>query len=406
VILMRRSALLGALLLWGAPLVAQEAPKPWPRDYTIDAWKLRLHQPQVESWNGDTIVARAALMVKPPNQTRERYGVIWFRAQTVVDRETRQVELRGMYVDKVYFAGVPDSGRKWGDSLRVRVGAVDKLVGLDALEQSLALTRAQAGEGTPVDTNPTGTVVVNTPPQMVVAQAPTLLVLVDGEAAWRDVEGTTFQRLINTPVLIIREKGSENMYLRFAKGWMVAEGLQGEWLRTEEEVPEVFPMIMESAAEGGTDLMDEPAASLADAVEAGKDIKVVVATKPTEIIETWGEPVLEPIAGTNLLWVSNTATDLFVDVATSDWIALISGRWFRSSTLEGPWRFEPYDSLPGDFTAIPATHEKSSVLASIPGSPQANEAVVANNTPQMATVVRAVATTTPFFDGEPQLKPI
>jgi hypothetical protein len=46
------------------------------------------------------------------------------------------------------------------------------------------------------------------------------------------------------------------------------------------------------------------------------------------------------------------------------------------------------------------------VLASIPGSPQATEAVVANSTPQMATVARAVATTTPFFDGEPQLKAI
>jgi hypothetical protein len=402
-----RRLLLGALLLGSAPLVAQDAPKPWPRDYTINAWKLRLHQPQVESWKADTIVARAAIMIKPPTDTRERYGVVWLRAQTVIDRETGTVELRGLHVDRLYFASLPDSGKEWGDSLRARVGAVDKTVQLAALEHSLALTQAEAGAGAPADSAPAGTPVRNLVPEMIVAQVPTLLVLVDGEPAWRDVEGTTFQRLINTPVLILREKSAEeNLYLRFAKGWMVSEGLAGEWLRTEEEVPEVFTTIMTTAAEGGTDLMDEPAASLADAVEAGKDIKVVVSTRPAELIETWGDPVLEPIAGTNLLWVNNTAADLFVDVASSDWIALVSGRWFRASSLEGPWRFEPYDSLPGDFTAIPATHEKATVLASIPGSPQAVEAVVANNTPQMATVSRAVATTTPFFDGEPELKPI
>jgi len=44
--------------------------------------------------------------------------------------------------------------------------------------------------------------------------------------------------------------------------------------------------------------------------------------------------------------------------------------------------------LPRDFAKIPTTHPKANALVSVPGTPQANAAIVANSIPQTATVQR------------------
>ncbi len=114
-----------------------------------------------------------------------------------------------------------------------------------------------------------------------------------------------------------------------------------------------------------------------------------------------------PVEGTaNLLYVRNTDYALFMDVATSDYYALVSGRWFSSPSLYGPWTFVPAGSLPLDFQKIPADHPKSNVLASVPGTPQAREAVIASHIPQTATVNRSQAKLTVDYAGEPSFAPI
>src|SRR5438552_18096802 len=85
---------------------------------------------------------------------------------------------------------------------------------------------------------------------------------------------------------------------------------------------------------------------------------------------------------------------------------LLSGRWFKSTTIVGPWEFAPYKQLPNGFAKIPATHPKANVLVSIPGTPQANEAVIANSIPQTATVQRNQAKLELTYDGPPQFKHI
>jgi len=81
---------------------------------------------------------------------------------------------------------------------------------------------------------------------------------------------------------------------------------------------------------------------------------------------------------------------------------LISGRWFNASSIRGPWSFVPYKQLPQDFAKIPPTHPK----ANVPGTVQANEAIIANSIPQTATVQRNEAKLELTYDGAPQLRPI
>jgi hypothetical protein len=98
---------------------------------------------------------------------------------------------------------------------------------------------------------------------------------------------------------------------------------------------------------------------------------------------------------------------VFLDTKTQRGYVLVSGRWFTGpSSLQGPWAFVTGEGLPEDFAKIPDTSPKENVKASIPGTPQAQEATVANSIPQTAKVKRSDAHFAPSFDGPPKAEPI
>ena len=68
-----------------------------------------------------------------------------------------------------------------------------------------------------------------------------------------------------------------------------------------------------------------------------------------------------------LLWVSNTESDVFRMGKTGAVYYLVAGRWFSAPDFTGPWTFAT-PTLPADFKKIPLEHERSRVLASVPGT--------------------------------------
>lgn len=121
---------------------------------------------------------------------------------------------------------------------------------------------------------------------------------------------------------------------------------------------------------------------------------------------TQGEPQFVRVAGTKLLWARNTDADLFLDTTTNVNYVLIGGRWFRSLSRTGPWTFVAPGELPAEFSRIPEVDPAGEVLASVPGTPQAQEAVIANQIPQTAVVDRRGAKLVVTYNGEPQFSPI
>jgi len=99
---------------------------------------------------------------------------------------------------------------------------------------------------------------------------------------------------------------------------------------------------------------------------------------------------------------------LFKYMNDQSWYTLISGRWYRAEDLNGTWSYVDPTRLPPDFARIPDDNPKENVKASVPGTQQAQEAVVANEIPQTATVKRNGTTPTPppTIDGPPRLEPI
>ena len=245
----------------------------------------------------------------------------------------------------------------------------------------------------------------NEPPRVIVSYAPAILVSIDGDPVMKPIPNTGFARVINTRVFIARAPGS--WFLHVYDGWLVASVLEGPWTLAPS-VPAGLDAAAQTLAKSGTvDLLQGPPDAKTKLSLAQGVPEIFVTQTPAELIVFNGQPNLQPITGTGLLWASNTAADVFVNTANNDYYILISGRWYRGPEMDGPWTYVAPDALPADFGKIPVGTPAAVVLASVAGTPQAQEAVIANSIPQTATVKIANGPTfTPAFDGAPLLKPI
>jgi hypothetical protein len=123
------------------------------------------------------------------------------------------------------------------------------------------------------------------------------------------------------------------------------------------------------------------------------------------MILTTGEPAYTPVTGTRLLWVNNTESDVFRAGPTGAIYFLVAGRWFSAPAFTGPWTFATL-ALPDDFKRIPLEHPRSRVLAAVPGTSQAIDAVLLAQIPQTAAVNRkAIMAPEVAYQGTPQFVP-
>ncbi len=131
-------------------------------------------------------------------------------------------------------------------------------------------------------------------------------------------------------------------------------------------------------------------------------LQVIVATEPTELIVLDGPAKFSTIYGTDLLYISNTKSDVFTHIGSQDYFVLLSGRWYTANALDGEWSYIPGDKLPPDFAKIPPGSAKANVLAGIPDTQEAREAILDSQIPQTATVKRSEAALTVSYDGTPE----
>jgi hypothetical protein len=140
------------------------------------------------------------------------------------------------------------------------------------------------------------------------------------------------------------------------------------------------------------------------ALSAAQTPTVFVSTTPAELILLTGAPVYTGVTGTKLYWVSNTESDVFRLGATGTVYYLVTGRWFSAPDFKGPWTFAS-TALPEDFKRIPLEHERSRVLASVPGTEQAAEAVLLAQVPQTARVSKSqLQPEAVAYQGNPQFQ--
>lgn len=376
---------------------AYEPATGWPIAFNNGGIFYSIFEPQCDSWNGHDFIGRSAVAVQAPGQSKAIYGTVSISAITLVDKNTRTVTLADVKMTSADFPSARAQTQNYLAALRGMPQRVPAL-SLDRVEGSLTLIpHAQTPR------------LINTPPRIIIATGPAVLVSIDGPPVWRAVPGTSLERCINTRVLLLKD-ASGRCYLHMFDGYLETDSLEGRHWTVASKIPEGAALAQEEALNAGTvDLMPgtpdvvtqkEPSLTTSAVPE------IFVAMEPAELLTFSGSPQLMPIPGTDLLYADNTSGNVFQLLTDQQYYVLLAGRWYRASSLDGPWQFVPGTQLPHDFAEIPDTSPKENVKASVPGTSQAQEALIANSIPQSAAVPRSSQMQTPQMDGAPKLAPI
>ena len=402
-------AVVGSVLspVLAAPAAAlAEAGDRWPKSAQQDGATYTIYQPQIDSWDNASVAAHAAVSVQAAGTPNPIFGAITITARTEVDRTARTVYFSNTTLRSANFPTATNATARYQQALQSLFVKGPFTISLDRVEAALALVG--------VDSKARAVPVQNPVPQFVFSASPAVLVTIDGDPVWRPVPGTSYQRVINTRVLLLRDAtGTE--YFHLFDGFLQAPAMNGPWTVTAKVPSGMNDVATKLAKAGVVDLMDKPPAAK-EAPPPPKTAKkasktpappaVIVATKPTELVVTDGAPDWVGIDGTQLLYVKNTDANVFTDMTNRQTYLLVSGRWFTGPGLNGPWQYVAGKDLPASFAQMPDDSPKENVKASIPGTPQAKEALIASLIPQTATVDRAKAVFTPQIAGAPEVKPI
>ena len=373
------------------PIINSQALQ-WPRFYGTNGYEFAVYQPQISSWPGNQMTGRFVVAARPSGTTNETYGIVSFSARSDVDKANRLVTLEDFQINKLDFPAHSANEDQYRTMLMSSLEQSVKIIPLDHLEAILSVSsemvKAKAQQ------------VMNVPPEIFYSTVPSLLVLVDGPPVLQDLKGN-YQRVINTRSVLLFNTTLENYYLFADNQWFTAPAVTGPWTSAT-----VLPSDIKKALRAALDT------KLVDPMHpTGPDDPVVkqvfVSLKPAELLQTTGPANMLSVPGTSLLYAENSSSAIFYNLNNSSYYVLISGRWFTSGSLQGgTWSFVPAGNLPPDFAKIPPTSDKSNVLMSVPGTPQAQEAVIANAIPQTATVQRNQATLQVNYYGDPNFVPI
>ena len=361
----------------------------WPRTFTSNGTAFTVYQPQVTGWTGNTLTSRLAVSVLPQGAAAPQFGTMVLTGTTDVNNDLQTVSLSNITPLQSNFPTAPDQASNYAGLVCIQAAAWAQNLSLPAVRANLAVTSAEGKPTVPVQ---------NPVPAIFFSESAAVLVLVNGDPALRPIAGTQLLRAINTQSLLVMDQSSGLYYLRINGGWSQAPALAGPW--TAAQNPPASLVTALQNAPSTTQLFDPPKGS-----NPGPTPAIFVSTGPAELITTQGAPQFSPISGTQLLRVSNSGSSVFVYVPSQAYYVVISGRWFSSPSLAGPWQFVPAAQLPADFANIPESDPAGTVLASVAGTPQAGEAAISSTIPQTATIART-AKTKVTYAGDPQFKPV
>ncbi len=374
----------------------------WPKEVKSGELMFRIHQPQFDSWDGSRLEAYAAIEVRTAGNDNPLYGVARIAAHSSVDKVNRMVALEGIQIPAAKFPSAPNDEGFYLRILQNSLLKTEQQISLDRFEAALAIMET----GHKIAAFP----LKNDPPRIIFSAKPAVLVYIDGNPAYRPIKEAKLERVINTRPLIVKDSKGKH-YLHLFDGWLESDVISGPWAVAKKSPKDLEIARVDAVAGGQVDLLEgkaDPEKKVEKPSLKKKPVPVVyISTTPAELIVTDGDPRYVPIEGTSLSYAENTTGNLFKHATEQKTYILISGRWFRSASPEGTWEFVPGGKLPPDFAKIPDDSPKENVKASVPGTAQAMEAVIANSIPQMATVNRKSAKINPpKFDGEPVFKPI
>ena len=376
---------------------APNAPQPpdggWPRFYGLPSGaSILLYQPQIAAWDKQKHMVAFSAVSYRDGKTADKpaLGTIKVEADTRVSVADRLVSFSPLKITEANFSTLQKP------VVQEITAEIDKAIPDE--ERVIALDRVLANldKSGIVPKNVEG--VKADPPAIFFSKTPAVIVNLDGDPIWSPIKENDLKYAVNTNWDLFQHTPTNTYYLRNDASWLKATDVKGPWTAAGT-LPASFKKL--PADENWKDVKANLPGKSGTSVP-----KVFVTTTPGELILLKGAPNYVTVANTNLLWVSNTESDVFRLGKTGTVYYLVAGRWFSAPDFTGPWTFATL-SLPPEFKKIPLEHPRSRVLASVPGTDQAAEAVLLAQIPQTARVNRKdVKAPDVAFQGEPKFEPI
>ncbi|HEY6802695.1 MAG TPA: hypothetical protein VI306_03865 [Pyrinomonadaceae bacterium] len=376
----------------GSQALQQAQDRGWPRGYSLPSEaQIVIYQPQIASWEDQKrAVAYTAVSYVAKGQHKPALGTIKLEADTLVSIEKRLVKFSTLKITETNFKTLTkEQTQEIVNQVEKNIPDEDRVISLDRV---LAYVDKSAINPRNIEG------LKSDPPTIYLTRTPAILVSFDGDPIWSPIKDNELKFAVNTNWDVFQHAPTGMYYLRNESTWLRAASIEGPWTAAGK-LPESFSKLPND------ENWKEVLASL-PGKHVGEVPNVYVATKPAELIEIDGEPNYVPVPNTGLFWISNTESDLFSMGKDGPLFYLVAGRWFRAPNLNGHWQFfTPH--LPEDFKKISVEHPRSRVLASVPGTEQAAEAVLLAQVPQFAKVnKKELSAPEVIYQGEPQYEAI
>ncbi len=362
----------------------------WPRKLVKPAGTVIIYQPQVDDWNNFTDIKWRQAFQFTSSGGKQIVGAVSLEGTTEVNTDTHNVFIFNIQVLNTYFPGQdPAASAHFDQLIRSFVpltynASLDRLVAYMPKAQSVKTVALK-----------------NDPPFIFVSYSPAILLGLDGEPVLSDISKTNLKYVVNTTWPLFFDKSQSQYYLLINNIWLSAGDLHGPWARVNKLSKE-FTKLPDSGRFSDVKKFVPPPTPSSPIVP-----QVFYSTVPAEVILFDGQPTYTEIPGTQLVYANNTDSPVFVYSATQTYYYLAAGRWFRAQNLAGPWAFASLD-LPHDFANIPLSSPASAILASVPGTTQAKDAVLIAQIPTVMVLnpTTAAAQAKVEYTGAPQFAPI
>jgi hypothetical protein len=359
----------------------------WPR--TIKSPKGRqitIYEPRVDSFKGKELEGHAAASIEPADEGGEPvFGAFWFRSEVKMNKKADAVTIEEIVVDKAKF---PDTGPGLEENFSALVERelpkIDEPWPLDRIYLGMDLAKKErAAEGT----------MNNSPPEIFVSEGPAVLLLFDGDPQLQPISDSKVSRVMNTTQVVFFDEDGKKFYLSSNGYWFESKDPLGEYRPISKPPRDVEEAAPDIAYRGEEPRLEKPPI-------------VIPSSKPAELIVFDGKPEFDPVGNLDLLYATNADKDVLKDVESQKYFVLLSGRWFASKSLDGPWSFVPSNRLPNDFTQIPPGSEIAHVRSSVAGTPEAEDQTLSAQVPKIEAVPRDKEAIDVHYDGEPRFQHI
>ena len=381
-----------------------EEPTPdlgWPRILSGNGQSFTIYQPQLDSWDGFTLEAHVAVALATGTDQPSIFGVANLKVRTLVDKTDRLVSFEDLQVVDAKFPSAPEQEQAYTQALRDVLPKSIKSVSLDRLEAQLDIQAEQSkSEALPLQ---------NAPPRIVFKQTPSVLLYIDGEPKYVPVEGTKLARVVNTRVLLLKDS-KDKLYLHLLDGYMEASALSGPWKRRRRKPPEgrgesrgrrprIAPDRSARRARKSRHETQTFAQERADADHHRRD-------HTDRVDRHRREAQLRSHHGTSLLFIKNTSANVFKLMTDQMTLRAHRRALVQRQVDRRSMGICAADNPAHRLRADPGHSPKENVKAAVPGTRQAQEALIANQIPTSARVDRKSTKFTLQTDGEPKLVPI